>query len=172
MVVTIDRRRLMLATAAGLAGSIGGPSEGLSASSSTPVGKVRDPAQSSGPVVLHGASPRLTIHLLDIHSGTAATGLLVDFSKVESGKTVPLQKLTIDEKGRTPEPLLIGETYQPGEYELLLHIGDYYREKKVNLPSPSFLNLAPVRFRIVSAQERTHLPVQFGPWNYTCYRGS
>ena len=33
------------------------------------------PAQSSGPIVLHGASPRLTVHTIDTFHGMAATGL-------------------------------------------------------------------------------------------------
>lgn len=172
MAVSAERRRLLLVAAAGLAGSLGVTGTNSGASAPVATGDEGSPTRSSGPVVLHGASPRLTIHMLDIHNGAAAAGLRVDLAKVEGDKLVPLGEFTMDEKGRTPEPALIGEAYQPGEYELLLYIGDYYREKAVELPSPSFLNLVPVRFRVASANERTHVPVQFGPWNYTCYHGS
>ncbi|MDT4818806.1 hydroxyisourate hydrolase [compost metagenome] len=130
------------------------------------------PAQAAGPISLHGVSPRLTIHILDTYHGSAATGLQVMFSRMDQDRPVLLQKLVINQNGRTEAPLLIDDSYQIGNYELLLHIDDYYRMKGARLPSPSFLSKVPIRFRVTSTEQRLHLPVQFGPWNYGYYRGS
>ncbi|MND43067.1 5-hydroxyisourate hydrolase [compost metagenome] len=130
------------------------------------------PAQAAGPISLHGVSPRLTIHILDTYHGSAATGLQVEFARMEQGHPVLLQRLVINQNGRTDAPLLIDDSYQAGSYQLLLHIDDYYRMKGAQLPSPTFLSKVPIRFRIDSTAERLHLPVQFGPWNYGYYRGS
>ncbi|HYD58708.1 MAG TPA: hydroxyisourate hydrolase [Noviherbaspirillum sp.] len=129
-------------------------------------------AQSSGPIVLHGVSPRLTIHILDTYHGQAAVGLRVDFSSIEGGRHVPIRSVTINPNGRSDEPLLIGDTYREGNYEVLLHVDDYFAMKQAKLPRPGFLSKIPIRFQVRNTGERIHLPIQFSPWNYTYYRGS
>ncbi|CAB3778140.1 hypothetical protein LMG28688_00525 [Paraburkholderia caffeinitolerans] len=130
------------------------------------------PAQSADPISLHGASPRLTIHILDTWHGMPATGLNVEFARIENDVAVPIKTVRVNQNGRADEPLLIGDSYRTGDYELLLHVDDYFQMKGARIGSPSFLSKVPIRFRISSAAERLHLPVQFGPWNYTYYRGS
>lgn len=161
-----NRRQFVMGTLA-MAGGLLVARQGLATANSG-----IQPAQAAGPISLHGVSPRLTLHILDTYHGAAATGLEVEFSRMEQGHAVLLQKLVINQNGRTEAPLLVDDSYQVGEYQLLLHIDDYYRMKGARLPSPSFLSKVPVRFRINSAAERLHLPVQFGPWNYGYYRGS
>lgn len=130
------------------------------------------PAQSSGPIVLHGVSPRLTVHALDTFHGAAATGLRIDFSRRDGQGWQRLREITINANGRADEPLLIGDSYQPGDYELLLHLDDYFAGKQARLPAPLFLTKVPIRIRVVNIGERIHLPIQFGPWSYTYSRGS
>ena len=78
----------------------------------------------------------------------------------------------LNANGRSDEPLLIGDSYRPGRYQLLLHVDDYFAARKAVLPSPAFLTKLPVRFQVANAGERIHLPIQFGPWAYTYSRGS
>ena len=134
----------------------------------TPAG----PAQASGPIVLHGVSPRLTVHALDTYHGSAATGLRIDFSKREGDSYKLIRTVAANANGRSDDPLLIGESYQAGDYELLLHVDEYFAGKAAKLPTPPFLSKVPVRIRIVNITERIHLPIQFGPWSYTYSRGS
>ena len=131
-----------------------------------------EPARASGPIVLHGASPRLTVHALDIHHGAAAAGLRIDFSRLERGQSRLLRSVTMNANGRSDEPLLIGDSYQLGDYELLLHVDDYFASRQTRLPDPPFLSKVPVRIRVANTTERIHLPIQFGPWSYTYSRGS
>lgn len=130
------------------------------------------PARASGPIVLHGVSPRLTVHALDTFHGAAATGLRIDFSRLEGGSYRQLRSVVMNGNGRSDDPLLIGDSYQPGDYELLLHVDDYFAGKKAVLPMPPFLTKLPVRIRVANVAERIHLPIQFGPWSYTYSRGS
>lgn len=130
------------------------------------------PAQASGPIVLQGVSPRLTVHALDTFHGSAATGLRIDFSKRDGGSTKLVRSVVANANGRSDEPLLIGETYQAGDYELLLHVDEYFAARQAKLPTPPFLSKVPVRIRVVNIAERIHLPIQFGPWSYTYSRGS
>ncbi|SAK71803.1 5-hydroxyisourate hydrolase [Caballeronia hypogeia] len=130
------------------------------------------PNQTSGPVQQDGLSPRLTMHGLDTWHGTPAAGMRVDLFAIENGSPKLLQTITLAASGRSEPPLLIGETYRVGTYELLLHADDYFATRKVNLPQPMFLSKIPLRFRITDASQRIHLPVLFGPWSYNYYRGS
>ena len=138
-----------------------------SAQTSTPA-----PAQGASPVVQAGLSPRLTVHAIDIYNGSAGAGMRIDFSKKEGDVYKLVRTVITNGTGRSDEPLLIGESYQAGDYELLLHVDEYFSRKEAKLPSPPFLSKVPVRIRVVNVAERIHLPIQFGPWSYTYSRGS
>ena len=61
---------------------------------------------------------------------------------------------------------------KPGRYELVFHIGDYFRAAGVALADPPFLDTVPVRFAIADANGHYHVPLLASPWSYTTYRGS
>ncbi|WP_241302489.1 hydroxyisourate hydrolase [Burkholderia stabilis] len=162
------RRRLMLATA-----TVGGVIAGLPvwAAAATEQAADADPAQPSLPA-RRRAPAKLTIHVVDILRGAPAAGLRVDLARLDGESRISLGTATVGRHGSTDEPLLAGADYRAGMYEALLHVDAYYRARTPKPAGPSFLTTVPVRFRITNAQERLHLPVQFGPWSYTCYRGS
>ncbi|WER46059.1 hydroxyisourate hydrolase [Cupriavidus sp. WKF15] len=130
------------------------------------------PNQTTGPVQQGGLSPRLTMHALDTWHGTPAAGMRVDMYRIDNGQPRHMQTVTLAANGRSEPPLLIGDTYRTGTYELLLHADEYFAARKANLPQPLFLSKIPVRFRVTDASQRIHLPVLFGPWSYNYYRGS
>ncbi|SAK92663.1 hydroxyisourate hydrolase [Caballeronia ptereochthonis] len=130
------------------------------------------PNQTSGPVQQDGLSPRLTMHGLDTWHGAPAAGMRVELFSIEDGRSKLLQTITLAASGRSEPPLLIGDTYRAGTYELLLHADEYFAARKANLPQPLFLSKIPLRFRITDVSQRIHLPVLFGPWSYNYYRGS
>ena len=163
------RRRLVLATAA-LAGGGVLASAAAGAADAAPTdeawggmrGKWRD------------AHPDLTVRIVDMLSGVPAEGLRVELSRVDGEREVPLRTATVDARGGTGGALLAGDAYRAGSYALLLHIDAYYRDRAIGAQGakPSFLTTVPIRFRIASADQRLHVPVQFGPWHYTYYRGT
>ena len=159
-----SRRRFALQSVA-LGGSMLMAKAALSADAPTP-------NQTTGPVQQEGLSPRLTMHGLDTWHGTPAAGMRVDLFAIEDGRSKLLQTITLAASGRSEPPLLIGETYRAGTYELLLHADEYFAARKADLPQPMFLSKIPLRFRITDANQRIHLPVLFGPWSYNYYRGS
>ncbi|MBS0453570.1 MAG: hydroxyisourate hydrolase [Proteobacteria bacterium] len=129
-------------------------------------------APATGPIVQAGASPRLTVHAIDTYFGSAAAGLRIDFSKREGDGWKLVRSVVTNANGRSEEPLLVGDSYQPGEYELVLHAQEYFERRKANLPTPPFLSTVPVRIRIADVSKRFHLPIQLGPWSYSYSRGS
>ncbi|MBS0341267.1 MAG: hydroxyisourate hydrolase [Proteobacteria bacterium] len=171
-VVSRPARRQFALSGLALGAAALAPRAALAQAPAQPAAAPAGPAQASGPIVLHGVSPRLTVHALDTFHGAAATGLRIDFSKLEGGQYKLIRSVVMNGNGRSEDPLLVGESYQAGDYELLLHVDDYFAGKGAKLPTPPFLTKLPVRMRVVNVAERIHLPIQFGPWSYTYSRGS
>ncbi len=74
--------------------------------------------------------------------------------------------------GRCDAPLLDGEAFRTGEWELVFHIGAYFMAQAgLTLADPPFLDQVPVRFGI-AADTHYHVPLLVSPWGYTTYRGS
>lgn len=129
-------------------------------------------ALATAPTSQAGASPRLTFHAVDIFSGATNAGLRLELSRFEDGSFRLLKTVDAVAGGRPAEPLLIGEEYQPGRYEVLMHVGDYFKRLGTQLPQPAFLSKVPLRIVIHNVSQRVHLPVLFSPWGYSFYRGS
>jgi 5-hydroxyisourate hydrolase len=127
---------------------------------------------SVAPVSQAGLGPRLTMHAIDTYHGTPGVGLSCELGFFEGEDYRPVKTVVTAANGRTAEPLLVDDALKPGRYQLLMSFGDYFRKWQANLPSPSFLDLVPVRFIIQDARQRYHLPVLFSPWGYSYYRGS
>ena len=113
---------------------------------------------------------RLTTHILDTSHGGPASGVDIRlFSLGESREQIA--GATTNEDGRTASPLLEGELMVSGTYELEFDIGDYFRERGVELADPAFLDTVVIRFS-VSGDEGYHVPLLASPWSYSTYRGS
>ena len=119
-----------------------------------------------------GVSPRLTFHGIDTYRGITAAGLRIELSRFEGDAYRKLGEFFSVAGGRVADPLLLGESYRTGRYEVLVHVSEYFEKLGVALPTPAFLTSVPLRFVIADASQRVHLPVLFTPWTYSYYRGS
>jgi 5-hydroxyisourate hydrolase len=126
---------------------------------------------------------RLTTHVLDTASGTPAAGLKVELFRVDAHATSPgtsagtsqatsLKVVTTNAEGRIEAPLLEGNAFAAGVYELRFHAGDYLRKAGRALPDPLFLDVIPIRFGIADAEAHYHVPLLLSPYGYSTYRGS
>ncbi len=129
-------------------------------------------ALTAAPASQAGVSPRLTFHAVDIFSGATGAGLKLELSRFEGGTYKLLKTVEAVAGGRPAEPLLTGEAYIAGRYEVLMNVGDYFERLGTKLPQPAFLSKVPLRIVIHDASQRVHLPVLFSPWGYSFYRGS
>jgi 5-hydroxyisourate hydrolase len=111
----------------------------------------------------------LTTHVLDTASGKPAAGLRVVLRRADAPSV--LVDMTTNADGRTGQPLLDGEAFKTGHYEIAFHVGDYFRKGGVALTEPAFLDVVPVRFSIAQASN-THIPLLISPYGYSTYRGS
>ena len=114
---------------------------------------------------------RLSTHVLDTMHGTPAAGVRVELYALREERRL-VASATTNADGRTDAPLLSGEAFAAGAYELLFHVGDYFRQRGAALPSPAFLDAVPVRFGIADPAAHYHVPLLVSPFAYSTYRGS
>ena len=112
---------------------------------------------------------RLTTHVLDTARGVPAAGLRLELYALAGERTL-LKSVTTNASGRTDEPLLPDGA--AGLYELIFHVGAYFRAAKLTETQTPFLDQVPVRFAMTEAQGHYHVPLLVSPWSYTTYRGS
>lgn len=115
----------------------------------------------------------LTTHVLDTASGKPAEGLAIDLYRIEGEARTRLKTVTTNADGRVDGgPILIGESFVVGTYELVFHAGDYLRKSGVALTEPAFLDVIPIRFGISDVTAHYHVPLLVSPYGYSTYRGS
>ena len=113
---------------------------------------------------------KLTTHCLDTYSGKPAKGIKVDVYVI-SGKREKINSVILNDNGRSDKPLIEGENFKEGQYELIFFVGDYFKNI-TKLPKTPFLNEVVIRFGISNAKEHYHVPLLVSPWSYSTYRGS
>jgi 5-hydroxyisourate hydrolase len=114
----------------------------------------------------------LTTHVLDTANGCPAVNVRIGIHRVLDAKIKHVRDVVTNEDGRCDGPILKGDDFVAGTYELHFHIGDYFKYKNMDLPPPNFLDVIPVRFSISVLEEHYHVPLLVSPFSYSTYRGS
>ncbi|MBR9856411.1 MAG: hydroxyisourate hydrolase [Oceanisphaera sp.] len=115
---------------------------------------------------------RLTTHILDASKGLPGSDIKIELYRVEGEHTTLINTVYTNSDGRTDAPVLEGEDYVPGKYQLVFHTGTYLRASGVELLEPAFLDDVVIRFGIAAGQEHYHVPLLISPYSYSTYRGS
>ena len=118
------------------------------------------------------AMGRLTTHVLDAAHGCPGSELKIELYRVEGAQLELLTSVLTNSDGRCDAPVLQGDDYRTGVYQLHFHAGDYDRARGVALPDPAFLDVVVLRFGIDANQEHYHVPLLISPYSYSTYRGS
>jgi 5-hydroxyisourate hydrolase len=108
---------------------------------------------------------KLTTHVLDTAQGRPGAGIRIELFSLEGETGTLVSTATTNRDGRTDAPLLEGEKFRSGTYQLVFHVGAYFK-------SQGFLDAVPIRFRIADATAHYHVPLLCSPWSYSTYRGS
>lgn len=116
--------------------------------------------------------PRLSTHVLDTANGRPAAGLRLTLWRLSDGARERVVEAATNADGRTDAPLMSGETYRTGTYELEFQVADYFRRMGASLTDPPFLDVVPIRFAITEPDGHYHVPLLVSPWSYATYRGS
>lgn len=108
---------------------------------------------------------KLTTHVLDTAHGRPGAGMQVELFLVAGEARKALKRVQLNADGRADAPLLEGAALAAGTYELVFHVGAYFKGE-------GFLGEVPVRFRITDPAQHYHVPLLCSPWSYATYRGS
>ena len=114
----------------------------------------------------------LTTHVLDTAHGLPAAGMTVELFSVDDGKRALVRSAVTNSDGRCDSPLLEGEDFRVGIWELEFHVAGYFTALGVEQPDPPFLDLVTLRFGIADSTAHYHVPLLASPWSYSTYRGS
>jgi 5-hydroxyisourate hydrolase len=117
---------------------------------------------------------RLTTHVLDTANGCPAAGMTVELYRLEgdSGARTLIRRESTNAEGRCDAPLLADAAMQPGRYELLFFVGDYFAARGAEMSTPRFLDRVPLHFGLAAADQHYHVPLLVSPWSFATYRGS
>ena len=118
------------------------------------------------------ATGKLTTHVLDTSRGCPGAGLRIQLHRLHDGQKTLLKETTTNSDGRCDGPLLQGDKFESGNYELLFFAGDYFRGKGGDLKEPLFIDNVVIQFGIANASEHYHVPLLVSPFSYSTYRGS
>lgn len=114
---------------------------------------------------------RLTTHVLDTARGLPAHGVDIVLYRVTPERQ-ELARATTNADGRLDQPILQGEEFISGSYELVFCAGDYFREQSPALAEPLFVDEVVLRFGINQPDQHYHVPLLVSPFAYSTYRGS
>lgn len=113
---------------------------------------------------------KLTTHMLDIAAGKPGSGVPIDLYRITAGRHL-VTSATTNTDGRTDAPLLAGDAFMPGTYELQFSVGEYFKRTGASDAEHAFLDDVVIRVNL-TADEHYHIPLLVSPWSYSTYRGS
>ena len=107
---------------------------------------------------------RLRIEVVDTTRDSGAAGMRVDVFTL-GARARKLCGGIVNANGVVEAPVLASAAIAPGEYEVVFHIGDYFRRREAADGRP-FLDTVPFRFAIARA-EPYRLRVRVTPWGFS-----
>jgi len=115
---------------------------------------------------------KLSTHVLDVTQGKPGVGIKLALYVIKGNEKILLKEGITNNDGRCDAPLLQGEQFHSGRYELVFGAGDYFAAQGVQVPVPRFIDEVVIAFGIADPSQNYHVPLVVSPWSYSTYRGS
>ena len=115
---------------------------------------------------------RLTTHVLDTTHGLPGAEIKVELYKVNEDSPEKRATVLTNSDGRTDAPILAGNEFRPGKYQLVFYVADYYKSKGVELDGVPFLDDVVIRFGLDDPDAHYHVTLLVSPYSFSTYRGS
>ncbi len=106
---------------------------------------------------------KLTTHVLDTTRGRPAGGVAIELQRLEDGGWSTVASATTNADGRCDAPLLAGSSFVAGIYQVLFHVGDYFRDSSGSKDASPFPDIVPVRFAMNRDGGHYHVPLVVTP---------
>jgi 5-hydroxyisourate hydrolase len=114
------------------------------------------------------AGGRMTVHILDLYSGTPASGVKVDLFMKKGEQMSPVKSVMTGANGRPDSgPLLAGDAFAAGRYLIAFDLSDYFKAADKTLPA-NFFRKVSMEFEVTDAKMPHHIPLQCTPWTQAC----
>lgn len=124
-------------------------------------------ASATEPTVATKKNP-ISVHVLNLKTGSPSEGITVRLEKKEAGQWVKLASSTTNADGRINALYPQGQEMAPGDYKVSFETGEYYSKLKED----TFFPEVPVIIRVQKAGEHYHVPLLLSQYGYSTYRGS
>lgn len=120
---------------------------------------------------------KLTTHILDTAHGKPGNGILIELFALQDDKYELIHSCTSNDDGRTDAPMLEGEAFQRGKYQLVFHTASYFNsfqdhKRSISAKDFPFLDDIVIRFAIANEDEHYHVPLLCSSFSFSTYRGS
>lgn len=114
------------------------------------------------------AGGRMTVHILDLYSGTPASGVKVDLFTRKGEEQKLVKSVMTGANGRPDSgPLLAGDAFAAGRYLIAFDLSDYFKAADKTLPA-NFFRKVSMEFEVTDAKMPHHIPLQCTPWTQAC----
>ncbi|NWL77055.1 5-hydroxyisourate hydrolase [Pseudomonas taiwanensis] len=113
----------------------------------------------------------ISIHVVDVASGSVAEGLEVRLVRLEGEACELICAGPVSASGQLEELAQLVDRCRPGVYEVRLKVADFYRKRGMQLPELPFLDEVVYRFGTADAKQHYHLPFKLTAWGLSCFRG-
>ncbi len=114
---------------------------------------------------------KLTTHVLDTSNGVPASNMTIELYYLKDQNKKLIGSFITNKDGRVDRPLLDGDNFHQGKYELLFHVGTYQKNIDKIEMKDRFLDVIPIHFSI-NDDSHYHVPLLYSPYGYSTYRGS
>lgn len=112
---------------------------------------------------------KLSTHVLNTMSGTPAAGIQIKLFRSQKQSFELIKQTNTNECGRCNEPLLQGNDFTNGCYQIEFDVQGYFANLGVATP---FLKDVVIRFYVDDCTKNYHVPILISPYSYSTYRGS
>lgn len=110
----------------------------------------------------------LSVHVLNLQTGTPSAGIQVTLERHTGATWQALAQGTTNEQGRIPELFPANMAIDKGEYRVVFKTGEYYQK----LHQDTFFPEIPVIFEVRQTDQHYHIPLLLSPYGFSTYRGS
>ncbi len=110
----------------------------------------------------------ISVHVLDLKTGTPSEGVTVVLDKKEGDKWIKLNSAITRKDGRISALYPAGQELNPGDYRVTFKTGKYYADHNED----TFFPEIPVIIHVPKAGEHYHVPLLLSQYGYSTYRGS